>query len=532
MAEKENIDPLFDPNPSKKRKVSLSLKGKRKEKRFGSVSEEALSSMAKTQMTKNTEKSSKWAMANFVEWFHEYNKRNEDATCPEEVITPSCSKDLLNKWLCVYISETRNKSGELYPPSTIQSLLSGILRYMRQENPSYPNFFSKDDPAFSTFQATLNNVFKSLRSGGIGAEASHTETITSEEEDTLWETGVLNIDSPKGLLRCVFYYNGKCFCLRGGQEHRELGVSQLKRLYNPDCYIYSERSSKNRPGGTAQIRLEHKTVPIVANHAAGICCHVFLLDMYLKKLPPIAIEKDYFYCKPSPVASEDKPQGHSQELKIGGSKIAAREARSENFDKMGRGCYNRGFVRTPRTPPGYGPEPWYYPVPVGKNTLGNMVKDMATEAGLSGKKTNHSLRVAGATSLYRAGVPERIIQERTGHRSLQSLRQYERTSVDQEMAVSRILSGEADRYNPKPEPISTCAVTEATCSTSIKIEENPSPKASKQPMVQYNNCTVNVFGGGKAQASPAPYPQYLPPPSSLMDQWINEGYQDFADYTY
>uniref|UniRef100_A0A1X7V736 Tyr recombinase domain-containing protein n=1 Tax=Amphimedon queenslandica TaxID=400682 RepID=A0A1X7V736_AMPQE len=205
--------------------------------------------------------------------------------------------------------------------------------------------------------------------------------------------------------------------------------------------------------------------------------------MYLKKLPPIATEKDYFYCKPSPVASEDKP--------------------------------------------------WYYPVPVGKNTLGNMVKDMATEAGLSGKKTNHSLRVAGATSLYRAGVPERIIQERTGHRSLQSLRQYERTSVDQEMAVSRILSGEADSYNPKPEPISTCAVTEATCSTSIKIEEeNPSPKASKQPMVQYNNCTVNVFGGGKAQASPAPYPQYLPPPSSLMDQWINEGYQDFADYTY
>ena len=86
------------------------------------------------------------------------------------------------------------------------------------------------------------------------------------------------------------------------------------------------------------------------------------------------------------------------------------------------------------------------------------------------------------------------------------------------MAVSRILSGEVDSYKP---PIPTCAVTEATCSTSIKIEEeNPSLKASKQPMVQYNNCTVNVFGSGNAQPSPAPYPQYmapqLPPPSS----WI------------
>ena len=99
----------------------------------------------------------------------------------------------------------------------------------------------------------------------------------------------MNIDTPKGLLRCVFYYNGKCFCLRGGQEHRELGISQLKRLYNPDRYIYSEKSSKNRPGETAQIRLEHKTVPIFANHAAGIRCHVFLLDTYIKKLPPTAI---------------------------------------------------------------------------------------------------------------------------------------------------------------------------------------------------------------------------------------------------
>ena len=54
----------------------------------------------------------------------------------------------------------------------------------------------------------------------------------------LWSSDVLNIDSPKGLLRAVFFYCGKCFCLHGGQEHSELTLSQLECHHNPDCYIY------------------------------------------------------------------------------------------------------------------------------------------------------------------------------------------------------------------------------------------------------------------------------------------------------
>ena len=51
-------------------------------------------------------------------------------------------------------------------------------------------------------------------------------------------------------------------------------------------------------------------------------------------------------------------------------------------------------------------------------------------------KTNHSLRVAGASCLFDAGVPERTIQ---GHRSLDALRIYERVTEEQNLAVSRIL---------------------------------------------------------------------------------------------
>ena len=119
---------------------------------------------------------------------------------------------------------------------------------MRVSNPEYPNFFQKDHPSFRAFHVTLDNVFKSLRRDGVGSTSSNTEGIKKEEEDLLWQSGILNTESPKGLLRAVFYYCGKCFCLRGGQEHRTLSLSQLERLYTPDRYVYRENSSKNKQG--------------------------------------------------------------------------------------------------------------------------------------------------------------------------------------------------------------------------------------------------------------------------------------------
>ena len=51
--------------------------------------------------------------------------------------------------------------------------------------------------------------------------------------------------------------------------------------------------------------------------------------------------------------------------------------------------------------------------------------NMCSEAEISGNKTNHSLRATAATEMFRRGVPEKLIQERTGHRSLEALRSYE-----------------------------------------------------------------------------------------------------------
>ena len=72
-----------------------------------------------------------------------------------------------------------------------------------------------------------------------------------------------------------------------------------------------------------------------------------------------------------------------------------------------------------------------------------MVKSMFGLIGVVGK-TNHSLRATGASEMFQAGVPEKIVQERTGHRSIEALRMYEWPTTSQHMAVSNVLLASKD----------------------------------------------------------------------------------------
>ena len=65
---------------------------------------------------------------------------------------------------------------------------------------------------------------------------------------------------------------------------------------------------------------------------------------------------------------------------------------------------------------------------------------MCINAGIEGQKSNHSPCATGASELFEAGEPEKIIKERTGHRSLEALRVYDRTTMDQQEAVSALSS--------------------------------------------------------------------------------------------
>ena len=58
-------------------------------------------------------------------------------------------------------------------------------------------------------------------------------------------------------------------------------------------------------------------------------------------------------------------------------------------------------------------KPWFANIPVGRNRLDCMLKEMCQQARISGTFTNHSLRAYGATTMFHAGVSQKLVQERT-----------------------------------------------------------------------------------------------------------------------
>ena len=347
-------------------------------------------------MPQTTLQSNSWASRNFNAWKEWRNQQDLENQVPANLLVSGTAAEL-NKWLSLYVAETRKKDGTHFPSSSLTLLLSGLKRWMTQQNPYAVDILSETDPEFSGLRSVRDRMARKLRKDGVGAVVKHAEIITVEDEVKLWEAGVMGVTSARALLNAVFFMNGKVLCLRGGREHHCLKVSQFSfgKEVQPDGssmeYVeYVENGSKNR-SGSYKDKCENKVIKQYAEPKLKERCYVFILKLYISKLAEEAVREDKFYCR----AKESTP--------------------TDNFS-------------------------WYIQMPVGRNILQTMVKTMCKEVGVIGK-SNHSLRATGTARLYAANVPEKIIQQRSGHRCIDSLRLYERTSVTQQRAVSSLISG-------------------------------------------------------------------------------------------
>ena len=70
-----------------------------------------------------------------------------------------------------------------------------------------------------------------------------------------------------------------------------------------------------------------------------------------------------------------------------------------------------------------------------------MLPNLSKESGCKLHYTNHSLRATGITRLFNSGVPEKVIAERSGHRSLNVLflGVYLGPGLDQELSDREVL---------------------------------------------------------------------------------------------
>ena len=419
---KDDIEP-----PCKKRRASLS-------ERFDHVNDSAVEVASKGVVPLNTSRNNQWALNNFTEW--EKSRESSSEPVPKDLLSSS-DDQLICKWLCRFTLETRQENGEPYPPKTIYLLLCGLYRVCKANGLPF-NFLDKADSRFRDLHCTLDSLFSTLHVQGIGAEKKSAPVITIEDEDLMWEKGVLSSSTPRSLQYAVFFYVGIHFSLRGGQEQRNLTVAQVRRnpldvtLYDANTYYeYVEFISKNNQHRFKDIHGKNKVVKAFAVPGSNKCI-VKLLDLYLARLPA---EPKAFYLRPR----NDVPQDG---------------------------------------------KPWYINVPVGVNTLQAILPKISEEAGTSVRYTNHSLRATCATRLFANNIQEKIIQEKTGHRSLSGLRSYEKVTVDQERNAARVLNAvtsEEENKVCKVEGSGAKDVSDSLASNSTVISG------------QMENCVLNIY---------------------------------------
>ena len=83
---------------------------------------------------------------------------------------------------------------------------------------------------------------------------------------------------------------------------------------------------------------------------------------------------------------------------------------------------------------------WYNSQQIGINTL----KSVIPEAECDVKYTNHSLRATLAARMFSGEVTKKLIADKTGHYSLQSLRSYVRPQPNMEKAIDKVIADPAE----------------------------------------------------------------------------------------
>ena len=154
-----------------------------------------LATYSKGFVPDTTKHNTQWAVRTFNAWSTWRNGVYTDDPVPGDILT-SCDAEALNKWLSLFVIEARKQDGTRYPSRTIDMLLAGLKRHIKEISPSAPNFLNEEDDHFRGLRGTRDTIARQLREGGIGASVKHTEVISHEEEALLWERGILGTNTP------------------------------------------------------------------------------------------------------------------------------------------------------------------------------------------------------------------------------------------------------------------------------------------------------------------------------------------------
>ena len=146
-------------------------------------------------------------------------------------------------------------------------------------------------------------------------------------------------------------------------------------------------------------------------------------------------------------------------------------------------------------------------------TLGKTVTRLCHSAGITGFKTNHSLRATSTTRLYESGIGEQLVMERTGHRSLEGVCSYKRTTDSQREVVSDILNRQTQSSVETVPPSSQVTTIQQLTPLVQSALSSQLLQGLSLPSATLSHCTVNFHIGGSTSA-----PTITPEPAAKNEK--------------
>ena len=297
-----------------------------------------------------------------------------------------------------------------------------------------------------------------LKKTGLSRKGNASELIDAQDDQRLIEHGQLGDHSPRVLQTTIFYIFGKGFGLRGRDEHRNMRFQdvEIKTANNGKEYlIFQERGSKTMDGTK---RDDYRPVRP----------KIFATDE--TEFDPIRLFRLFISKRPTEACAENSP-------------MYLTPITDSMFQKRPNG-------------------PWYLNSPMGKNMLGCLLKEACKKSGVTGKKTNHSIRKRTIDDLFAAGVPPAKVALITGHKNTESLQHYTKTigqkeheDISNNLAIKSIpTAGTSSSSSTTTAKSSTASSTSTSTITfsqqSEQIDHDISHLFSGNQ--QFHNCNFNI----------------------------------------
>lgn len=381
----------------------------------------------------------------------------------------------LDTLLCKFFMETRKRSGEEYEPDSLSSFQRSIQRHLSDKESSV-NILK--DTAFQRSRKVLAAKRKQLVGEGKGNKPNAARALTEGEEASLFKNYHLGNKDPQTVQKTLWWHLSLHFGFRARDESRKLRwgdvtLSQDPETGNEILVWLAERGTKTRTGKeNGHQRAFNPTIQ--ATHTETC---------------PVALYKEFSSHRPKEMNLHDSPFF-----------LAVNHRRKPDS------------------------QIWYMKSPLGKNEIGRFMSSVAKEANLpaNGKKvSNHSVRKTSISRLLDANCPDIFVSQLSGHKSVESLKNYKTASNKHQRAMSNILSSSS---TSQPQQISSVnQVQNQSTNNSSRLNITPMERnlqwstpfqfprsvISSQAQLNQHNSIVHTAVTSSVQQQPQ-QPQFLP----------------------